>query len=89
MAKVEVGEILILEGENGQEEEMEVLGTLDVEGIEYAVAGLVEEIQRETNDDMEIFFFRVDEEGELHEIESDDEFQKVARVLEESMKESD
>lgn len=89
MAKVEVGEILILEGENGQEEEMEVLGTLDVEGTEYAVAGLVEEIQRETNDDMEIFFFRIDEEGELHEIESDDEFQKVARVLEESMKDAD
>ena len=89
MAKVEVGEILILEGENGQEEEMEVLGTLDVEGTEYAVAGLVEEIQRETNDDMEIFFFRIDEEGELHEIESDDEFQKVARVLEENMKDAD
>ena len=89
MAKVEVGEILILEGENGQEEEMEVLGTLDVEGTEYAVAGLVEEIQRETNDDMEIFFFRIDEEGELHEIESDDEFQKVARVLEESMQDAD
>ena len=68
---------------------MEVLGTLDVEGTEYAVAGLVEEIQRETNDDMEIFFFRIDEEGELHEIESDDEFQKVARVLEESMKDAD
>ena len=88
MAKVEVGEILILEGENGQEEEMEVLGTLDVEGTEYAVAGLVEEIQRDTNEDMEIFFFRIDEEGELHEIGTDDEFQKVARVLEESMKDS-
>ena len=88
MAKIEVGEILILEGENGQEEEMEVLGTLDVDGTEYAVAGLVEEIQRDTNEDMEIFFFRIDEEGELHEVESDAEFQKVAAVLEESMKHS-
>lgn len=88
MAKIEVGEILILEGENGQEEEMEVLGTLDVDGTEYAVAGLSEEIERETNEDMEIFFFRIDEEGELHEVESDEEFQKVARVLEENMKDS-
>ena len=88
MAKIEVGEILVLEGENGQEEEIEVLGTLDVDGTEYAVAGLVEEIKRDTNDDMEIFFFRIDEEGELHEIESDAEFQKVASVLEENMKHS-
>ena len=88
MAKIEVGEILVLEGENGQEEEIEVLGTLDVDGTEYAVTGLVEEIKRDTNEDMEIFFFRIDEEGELHEIETDAEFQKVASVLEENMKHS-
>ena len=86
MAKIEVGEILVLEGENGQEEEIEVLGTLDVDGTEYAVTALVEEIKLETEEDMEIFFFRVDEDGELHEIESDEEFQKVASVLEENMK---
>lgn len=88
MAKIEVGEILVLEGENGQEEEIEVLGTLDVDGTEYAVTALVEEIKLETEEDMEIFFFRVDEDGELHEIESDEEFQKVASVLEENMKHS-
>ncbi len=86
MSKIEIGEILLLEGEDGQEEEIEILGTLDVDGAEYAVAGLVQEIKRDTNEDMEIFFFRVDEEGELHEIESDAEFQQVARVLEHNMK---
>jgi uncharacterized protein YrzB (UPF0473 family) len=88
MAKIEVGEILILEGENGQEEEIEVLGTLEIDDSEYAVAGLVEEIKRETEEDMEIFFFKIDEDGELHEIESDEEFQKVASALEENMKHS-
>lgn len=86
MEKIEVGEILLLEDENGQDQEIEVLGTIDVEGTEYAVTGLVEEIKRDTNEDMEIFFFRIDENGELHEIESDEEFQKVANVLENNMK---
>ncbi|PQD96324.1 DUF1292 domain-containing protein [Pradoshia eiseniae] len=86
MSKIEIGEILLLEGEDGQDQEIEILGTLDVDGAEYAVAGLVEEIKRETDEDMEIFFFRVDDEGELHEIESDEEFQKVASVLENNLK---
>lgn len=89
MTKIEVGEILILEGEDGQEEEIEVLGTLEVDGSEYAVTGLVEEIKRDTEEDMEIFFFKIDEDGELHEIESDEEFQKVANALEENMEDSE
>ncbi len=85
MSKIEVGEILLLEGENGQDEEIEVIGTLEVDGVEYAVAGLVEEIKQDTEEDVEIFFFRVDEEGELHEIESDEEFEKVAKLIEQNM----
>lgn len=85
MSKIEVGEILLMEGENGKDEEIEVIGTLEVDGVEYAVAGLVEEIKQDTEEDVEIFFFKVDEEGELHEIESDEEFEKVAKLIEQNM----
>ncbi|WP_110928688.1 DUF1292 domain-containing protein [Bacillus massiliglaciei] len=85
MNKIEVGEILIFADENEEEQELEVLGTLEVEGTEYVAVGLVEEIERETEEDIDIFFFKVDAEGELKDIESEEEFQKVAGVFEANM----
>ncbi|TDL83145.1 DUF1292 domain-containing protein [Peribacillus frigoritolerans] len=87
MDKIEVGEIFTISDENDQEQEVEVLGVLEVDGTEYAAVGFVEEIQQETDEDIDIYFLRVDEEGDFTAIESDDEFDKVSAAFDELMEE--
>lgn len=89
MDKIEVGEIFTISDENDQEQEVEVLGVLTVEGTEYAAVGFVEEIQQETDEDIDIYFLRVDEEGDFTAIESDDEFDKVSAAFDELMDEEE
>lgn len=82
MDKVEVGDIFIVQDENDQDQELEVLGTMDVEGSTYVAVGFVEEIEKQTTGDVDIFFLKVEEDGELSEIESDQEFEKVSSAFE-------
>lgn len=82
MEKIEVGEIFTLSDENEQDQEFEVLGIMDIEGMEYVAVGLVEDLQQETGEDIDIFFFRVEEDGDLSHIESDEEFEKVSAAFE-------
>lgn len=82
MDKVEVGDIFIVQDENDQDQELEVLGTMDVEGSTYVAVGFVEEIEKQTTSDVDIFFLKVEEDGELSEIESDEEFDKVSSAFE-------
>ncbi|MCM3595742.1 DUF1292 domain-containing protein [Metabacillus idriensis] len=87
MDKIEVGEIFTISDENDQEQEVEVLGVLEVDGTEYVAVGFVEEIQQETDEDIDIYFLRVDEEGDFTAIESDDEFDKVSAAFDKLMEE--
>ncbi|MGD6832929.1 DUF1292 domain-containing protein [Sutcliffiella halmapala] len=82
MDKVEVGDIFIVQDENEQDQELEVLGTMDVEGSTYVAVAFVEEIEKQTTGDVDIFFLKVEEDGELSEIESDEEFDKVSSAFE-------
>ncbi|WP_417900373.1 DUF1292 domain-containing protein [Bacillus haimaensis] len=82
MDKVEVGDIFIVQDENDQDQELEVLGTMDVEGTTYVAVAFVEEIEKQTTGDVDIFFLKVEEDGELSEIESDEEFDKVSSAFE-------
>ncbi|WP_404450258.1 DUF1292 domain-containing protein [Sutcliffiella horikoshii] len=82
MEKVEVGDIFIVTDENDQEQELEVLGTMDVEGSVYVAVGFAEEIEKETTGDVDIFFLKVEEDGELSEIETDEEFNQVSAAFE-------
>ena len=79
--KIEVGEIFIVLDENDQEQEMEVLGLLTVDEAEYAAVSFVEDIQGESEEDIDIFFFRVEDDEELSMIESDEEFEKVSAAF--------
>ncbi|QFT89063.1 hypothetical protein FIU87_10430 [Bacillus sp. THAF10] len=82
MEKVEVGDIFIVTDENDEEQELEVLGTMDVEGDTYVAVGFVEEIEKQTTGDVDIFFLKVEEDGELSEIETDEEFERVSAAFE-------
>ncbi|WP_285768157.1 DUF1292 domain-containing protein [Peribacillus sp. SI8-4] len=82
MGNIREGEVFTLTDDNDEAHEVEVLGSLDVEGTEYVAVGLLEDIEADTEEDIDIFFFRVEGEGELFDIESDEEFQKVSSAFE-------
>ena len=85
MEKVEVGEIFTISDENDEEQEVEVLATITIEGTDYVAVGFVEDIQAENEGDIDIFFLKVDQEGDLEAIESDEEFDKVSAAFDELM----
>jgi uncharacterized protein YrzB (UPF0473 family) len=84
---IEVGEIFTLVDENEEEQEVEVLGTMDIDGTDYIAVTYVQEIDENSEEDIDVFFFRVDNDGELAAIESDDEFNKVAEAFEAALEE--
>ena len=79
--KIEVGQIFMVLDDNDQEQEMEVLGLLTVEDNDYAAVGFVEDIQQESEEDIDVFFFKVEDESELSFIEVDEEFEKVSAAF--------
>ncbi|MFC0273418.1 DUF1292 domain-containing protein [Metabacillus herbersteinensis] len=89
MDKIEVGEIFTISDDEDQEQEVEVLGVLTIEGTEYVAVGFVEDIHQETEEEIDIFFLKVDEENELSAIESDEEFEKVSVAFEEILDEEE
>ncbi|SDN32265.1 DUF1292 domain-containing protein [Bacillus sp. OK048] len=89
MANIEVGEVFTISDETEQEQEVEVLASINIEGTNYVAVGFVEDIQEDTEDDIDIFFLKVDEDGDLTAIESDDEFDKVSASFDEIMDEDE
>ena len=87
MEKIEVGEIFTISDESDQEQEVEVLAAINVEGTEYVAVSFVEDLQEETEEDIDIFFLKVDQDGDFTAIESDEEFEKVSAAFEEIMEE--
>lgn len=82
MEQVEVGEIFTISDHEGQEQEIEVLGTVNIEGSDYVAVGFVCDLNNE-DEDLDIFFMKIDDEGELAELDSDEEFDKVSTAFEE------
>ena len=89
MEKIEVGDIFTLGDENDQDQEVEVLGSIELEGTQYIAVGLVEEITKESDEDIDVFFLKVEEDGELSMIEEDEEFEKVTDAFDAMMDEEE
>ncbi|WP_134701409.1 DUF1292 domain-containing protein [Ammoniphilus sp. YIM 78166] len=87
MEPIEVGEIFTLVDENNEEQEVEVLGMMEIEGSNYIAVSFVQEIEENDEEDIDVFFLRIDADGELGAIESDEEFEKVAQAFESAMDE--
>lgn len=83
METVKVGEVFSISDETGEEQEVEVLGVVTIEGAEYAAVGFLEDLEEDTEDDIDIFFLKVDEDGDFSAIESDEEFNKVSAAFDE------
>ncbi|MFF2878861.1 DUF1292 domain-containing protein [Gottfriedia sp. NPDC057991] len=86
MEKIEVGEILTLSYDEGDEQDYEVLGSITIEGHEYIAVGLLEEVEKESEEDIDVFFLRVAEDGEFYDIETEEEFEKVSSAFDEKLK---
>ena len=87
MEKVNVGEIFTIADENDEELEVEVLAEVNIEGSTYVAVSIVEDLAEDTEEDIDVFFLKVDEEGEFSAIESDEEFDKVSAAFDEIMEE--
>ncbi|MBM7691286.1 uncharacterized protein YrzB (UPF0473 family) [Peribacillus deserti] len=85
MERIEVGETFTIAADTGEDQEVEVLGTINIEGTEYAAVAFVEDIRQETENDIDVFFLKVDQDGDLAAIESDEEFEKVSVAFDEIM----
>ena len=89
MEKVEVGEVFTISDSDDIEQEVEVLSTLKIEGTEYVAVCFVEDLEGDRDEDIDIFFLKVDEEGDLSAIESDEEFEKVSVAFDALMQEEE
>ncbi len=89
MAAIEIGEIFTISDENDEEQEVEVLAAITLEDTEYVAVAFEDDIKEETEDDIDIFFLKVDSEGDLAAIESDEEFDKVSAAFDELMDEEE
>ncbi|KGR80289.1 DUF1292 domain-containing protein [Ureibacillus manganicus] len=83
MEEIKVGEIFTIGEEDDEEQEVEVLAAINIEGTQYVAVGFVEDLAEETDEDIDVFFLRVDSEGDFEAIESDDEFDKVSKAFDE------
>ena len=83
MENIEAGDIFT----NDQEQEVEVLAVVNMEGKEYVAVGFVEDIQDEDEEEIDIFFLKVDQNGDFTAIESDGEFDRVSSAFDEMMEE--
>jgi uncharacterized protein YrzB (UPF0473 family) len=89
MEKIEVGEVFTISDENSEEQEVEVIGTVTIEDADYVAVSFVEDLQEETDEDIDIFFLKVDQAGDFTAIESDEEFEKVSAAFDELMDEEE
>ncbi|HEY4549195.1 MAG TPA: DUF1292 domain-containing protein [Bacillus sp. (in: firmicutes)] len=89
MGNIEVGEIFTITDENDEELEVEVLAALNLEGTDYVAVAFVEDLQEEIEDDIDIFFLKVDQDGDFSAIDSDKEFDKVSAAFDEIMDEDE
>jgi uncharacterized protein YrzB (UPF0473 family) len=89
MEKIEVGEVFTISDESDIEQEVEVIGTLNIDGSDYAAVSFVDDLQTESDEDIDIFFLKLDEDGDFAAIESDEEFEKVSAAFDEMMNEEE
>jgi len=85
MEKMEVGEVFTISDESEIEQEVEVIATLNIDGSDYVAVSFVEDLKISTDEEIDIFLLKLDEDGDFAAIESDEEFEKVSVAFDEGM----
>lgn len=81
--KIKVGDTFTISNDMTEEQEMEVMAIMTVEDTDYVAVSFVEDLTGEENDDIDIFFMKIDDDGDLDQLSSDAEFQKVSKAFDE------
>ncbi|WP_404456745.1 DUF1292 domain-containing protein [Virgibacillus necropolis] len=81
MAEIEVGEVFTISDETEDEQPVEVLAKVTLGGTDYVAVSFSQDLQEESEDDIDIFFLKIDGERDLSAIESDEEFNKVSEAF--------
>jgi uncharacterized protein YrzB (UPF0473 family) len=81
---IEIGEVFTMVDDEGVEQEVEVMGSLDLENQYYIAVVYLDELDdaEKKEEDLDIFFLQVNENDELSIIENDEEFEKVSAAFE-------
>jgi uncharacterized protein YrzB (UPF0473 family) len=80
MDPIEVGEVFTISDETNEEQEVEVLAKVTLQGTDYIAVSFIEDLEEGNDDDIDIFFLKIDEDGELEAIETEEEFEKVSEA---------
>lgn len=88
---IENGEVFTMVDEEGTEQEVEVLGALELENQHYIAVAYLEELEdkEKEKEDLDIFFLQVNENDELSVIENDEDFEKVSLAFEAALEENE
>ncbi|WP_077624869.1 DUF1292 domain-containing protein [Sediminibacillus massiliensis] len=81
MEEIKVGETFTISDETNEDQTVEVLAKVTLEGTDYVAVGFAEDLQNENEEDIDIFFLKIDNEGDLSAIDSDEEFEKVSEAF--------
>lgn len=87
MDKIEVGEVFTISDETDVDQEVEVLAKVTLENIDYVAVSFLEDLQEDSEEDIDIFFLKIDDDGELSAIESDEEFDNVSEAFDQILEE--
>lgn len=86
MERIEVGEVFTI-GDEEQQEEVEVIAAMTVDGQDYVAVAYVEDLHEDNEEEIEVFFLKIDKDGDFDVIESDEEYDRVAEVFDEMLDE--
>ena len=86
---IEIGERFTILDDEGIENELEVLASIELDGTTYVAVSFVEDLLEEDLDEIDLFFLKVDDEGDFVPIEEDDEFEKVSAAFEDLVEEDE
>ncbi|WP_102028108.1 DUF1292 domain-containing protein [Salirhabdus sp. Marseille-P4669] len=89
MDEIKVGEIFTISDEAEEEQQVEVLAKVTLQGTDYIAVSFLEDLEEENQDEIDIFFLKVDEDGDLSAIESDEEFDKVSEAFDAILEEDE
>ncbi|MBB6452564.1 uncharacterized protein YrzB (UPF0473 family) [Salirhabdus euzebyi] len=88
--EIKVGEVFTISDETDVEHEVEVLATITLQDTDYVAVTFVDNLEEDDAEDaIDIFFLKVDEEGDFEAIESDEEFDKVSAAFDEVLDEEE
>ncbi|WP_163972131.1 DUF1292 domain-containing protein [Oceanobacillus halotolerans] len=81
MDEIQVGEVFTISDETTEDQEVEVLAKVTLQGTDYVAVSFTEDLKEENSENIDVFFLKIDQEGDLGAIESDEEFNMVSEAF--------